>query len=194
MGNISHVTVNNCTFNDIEDSGLKIQQNEAGGMSDMVFTNLVMNNVPRPIFMTFCKQRACVDEPLDSLDELKYMKRFMFDNIIINNEELDKNSCFVFSGIPTNYIEDVSLSNVMFVTSGGGTKEDAKRKNIPEFDLISMKNHWPEYRCLGGALPAKGIYARYVRNLHVSNFKFVSKAYDARKLIVTHDVKGFMNN
>lgn len=188
-GDISQVTVSNCTFNDIKDSGLKIQQNEAGGMSDMVFSNLVMNNVPRPIFMTFCKQRACVDAPIDTLDELKYMKRFVFDNIVVDNANLDKNSCFLFSGIPTNSIEDVTLSNVLFVTAGGGTAADAQRKDIPEFDLNSMKHHWPEYTCLGGALPAKALYARHIRNLKVSNFKFQSRTPDARKLIVTKDVE-----
>ncbi|MFI3288677.1 MAG: glycosyl hydrolase family 28 protein [Rikenellaceae bacterium] len=190
MADISHVTVSNCTFNDIEDAGLKIQQNEAGGMSDMVFTNLVMNNVPRPIFMTFCKQRACVDADQEVLDELKYMKRFIFSNIIVNNEELDKNSAFIFSGIPGNCIEDVTLSNIEYLTAGGGTKEDASRVDIPEFDLNSMKHHWPEYRCLGGALPAKAIYARHIRNFKVSDFRFKSSTPDARKLYISEDVEG----
>ncbi len=189
MADISHVTVSNCTFNDILDAGLKIQQNEAGGMSDMVFTNLVMNNVPRPIFMTFCKQRACVDADQEVLDELKYMKRFIFSNIIVNNEELDKHSAFVFSGIPDNYIEDVTLSNIEYITAGGGTKEDAKRKEIPEFDLVSMKHHWPEYSCLDGALPAKAIYARHIKNLKVTDFRFKSRTEDVRKLYITDDVK-----
>ena len=188
-GDISQVAVSNCTFNDIKDAGLKIQQNEAGGMSDMVFTNLVMKNVPRPIFMTFCKQRACVDAPLNTLDELKYMKRFVFDNIIVDNANLDKHSCFVFSGIPKHSIEDVRLSNVLFITAGGGTTEDAQRKNIPEFDLNSMKHHWPEYSCLGGALPAKAIYARHIRNLNVSNFTFESRTPDARKLYIMKDTE-----
>ena len=68
MAEISSVAVSNCSFSDISDAGLKIQQNEGGCMSDMVFDDLVMNNVPRPIFMTFCKQRACVDAPQVKLD------------------------------------------------------------------------------------------------------------------------------
>ncbi len=184
MGDISQVTVSNCTFNDIKDSGLKIQQNEAGSLSDMTFTNLVMNNVPRPIFMTFCKQRACVDQPLDTLDELKYLSRMHFSNIIVNNEALDKNSCFVLSGIPTKSIEDISISNVHFRISGGGTAEDAARINIPEFDLNSMKHHWPEFRCLGGALPASAIYARYVNGLKVSNFVVDIVGEDHRECVV----------
>lgn len=188
-GDISQVTVSNCTFTDIEDAGLKIQQNEGGSMSDMVFSNLVMHNVPRPIFMTFCKQRACVDAPLDTLDELQYMKRFIFSNIVVNNDMRDKNSLFFFSGIPTNSIEDIYLNNIHFSTAGGGTKADAKRKNIPEFDLESMKNHWPEFTCLGGSLPSSAIYARHIDGLHISNFTVDFKNPEERPLIDTENVK-----
>lgn len=62
-GNIENVTVSNCIFKDIQDSGLKIQVCEGGIMQNMTFSNLVMTNVPRPIFMTFCQQRACCDAP-----------------------------------------------------------------------------------------------------------------------------------
>ncbi|MFI3269041.1 MAG: glycosyl hydrolase family 28 protein [Rikenellaceae bacterium] len=190
MGEISQVTVSNCTFNDIQDAGLKIQQNEGGSLSDMIFSNLVMNNVPRPVFMTFCKQRACVDAPQDTLDELKFLKRMKFSNIIVNNEGLDKMSGFVLSGIPEHHIEDITISDVHFRISGGGTAEDAARKNIPEFDLESMKHHWPEFKCLGGALPSSALFARYVKGLNVRNFKVDIVGTDARKLVYLKDVKG----
>jgi len=72
-GDIRNVAVSNCTFRNIQDSGLKIQQCEGGEMSNMVFSNLVMENVPRPIFMTFCQQRACVDTPEDVLEPMNSM-------------------------------------------------------------------------------------------------------------------------
>lgn len=188
MGDISEVTVSNCTFTDILDAGLKIQLNEGGSLSDMSFTNLVMTNVPRPIFVTFCKQRACVDAPLDTLDELKYLRRLNFSNIVVNNEGLDKMSGFVVSGIPGHRVEDISISNVHFRGAGGGTKEDAKRSPIPEFDLESMKHHWPEFKCLGGALPASALYLRHVDGIRVSNFVVDMKDRDMRPLHVCDDV------
>ncbi len=188
MGDISGVTVSNCTFNDILDSGLKIQLNEGGSLSDMTFTNLVMNNVPRPIFLTFCKQRACVDAPQDTLDDLKYMSRLNFSNIVVNNEMLDSKSGFIISGIPGHRIEDISISNVHFRCAGGGTKEEAEREDIPEFDLTSMRHHWPEFRCLGGAAPASALYVRHVDGIMVSNFKVDLVKPDARPLVVMDDV------
>ncbi len=190
MGEISQVTVSNCTFNDIKDAGLKIQQNEAGSLSDMLFTNLVMNNVPRPIFMTLCQQRACVDEPIDTLDEPKFLGRMKFSNIVVNNEALDTKSCFVLSGTPGRYIEDITIRDVHFRISGGGTAEDAQRQDIPEFDLTSMRHHWPEFRCLGGVLPSSALFARYVKGLTVSDFVVDIVGDDVRPSTYLKDVEG----
>ncbi|MDR3232412.1 MAG: right-handed parallel beta-helix repeat-containing protein, partial [Planctomycetaceae bacterium] len=71
-GNICSVTVTNCIFKNIGDSGLKIQMNEGAELKNMVFTNLIMESVPRPVFMTFCQQRAYVDAP-EELAPMKYM-------------------------------------------------------------------------------------------------------------------------
>ncbi|MFR9650595.1 MAG: glycosyl hydrolase family 28 protein [Rikenellaceae bacterium] len=186
-GEISSVTVTNCTFNDIDDSGLKIQQNEGGCMSDMVFSNLVMKNVPRPIFMTFCKQRACVDMPKEPLDELQYMKRFSFTNFIVNNEELDKNSVIMISGIPGYRIEDIYMNNIFFKVSGGGTKEDASRKDVPEFVAPAMKR-WPEFYVLDGAAPAYGLYLRHIDGIDISDVKIELSGDDARPMMKCDDV------
>ncbi|MGH8017634.1 MAG: glycosyl hydrolase family 28 protein, partial [Opitutaceae bacterium] len=47
-GDFENVTVTNCTFRDIRNSGLKIQMGEGAAMKNMVFTNLVMKNVLKP--------------------------------------------------------------------------------------------------------------------------------------------------
>ncbi len=186
-GTIGNVTVSNCTFQDIQDSGLKIQQNEGGKMENMVFSNLVMTNVPRPIFMTFCKMRACVDLPEGTREPLQSMGNFLFQNIVVDNSAIKETSTFVFTGIPEHYITNVARRDVLFIHGGGGTKEQAKRRNIPEYDDESMNRHWPEFKCLGGALPASGIFARHIKNFTVDNFQLQTKSPDARPLIVTSD-------
>lgn len=185
---ISNVAVSNCTFRDIKDSGLKIQQNEGGKMQNMVFSNLVMTNVPRPIFMTFCQQRACTDAP-EELAPLDYMGGFMFQNILVDNSMCDVNSAFIFSGITGHYIEDVALRDVTFIVGGGGTKEQAERKSsdIPEFTPEVLSGWWPEYKRLGGVLPTHGIFARHIRNLIIDNVRVKSVNPDLRPLIFTQD-------
>lgn len=186
-GNIEQVAVSNCTFNDIDDSGLKIQQCEGGEMRNLSFTNLVMENVPRPIFMTFSQQRVCVDVPEGTYEPLSRMHNMVFSNIVVDNRELDKNSCFFLTGYPGHDIENIILKDVQFTVSGGGTHEDAK-KQVKEYSLDVVKKHWPEFS-LVGTLPASGLFARHIDGLTVENFHLFVEGKDARKPYILQDVK-----
>ncbi|MGQ1783730.1 MULTISPECIES: glycoside hydrolase family 28 protein [unclassified Saccharicrinis] len=185
-GDFESVTVTNCTFKNIKDSGLKIQMNEGGSMKNMVFSNLVMKNVPRPIFMTFAQQKACVDAP-EEMYPMKEMKNFTFQNIIADNTELDKNSAFFLTGMPGKYIENVIIKDVQFFVSGGGTKEDAKKNDHNEYTLEVLEGWWPEFSRVG-TLPASGMFLRHMKNVHVDNFHLHITGEDARKPVVFKDV------
>lgn len=186
-GDFDRVCVTNCTFKNIKDSGLKIQMNEGGEMKNMSFTNLVMSNVPRPIFMTFCQQRAGVDTPME-MAPMKSMHNFIFSNIIVDNSELDKNSAFFITGLPGHDIGNIILKDIQFTVSGGGTKEDADKKEIKEYTLDVLKEWWPEFS-LVGTLPASGFYLRHVKGLTVDNVHIFTVAADARKPVIMSDVK-----
>lgn len=186
---ISNVAVTNCTFRDILDSGLKIQQNEGGMMHNMVFSNLVMRSVPRPVFMTFCQQRACCDAA-EELEPLKSMGGFMFQNIMVDNSMCDENSLFVFTGYNDYRIKDVMLRDVTFITGGGGTAEQAARRDVPEYTPEVLDGWWPEYARLGGVLPASGIFVRHVENMIIDNFLVKTMKEDARPLLYSQDTPG----
>ena len=186
-GDFESVAVSNCTFTDIQDSGLKIQLNEGGEMKNMVFTNLVMKNVPRPIFMTFCQQKACVDAP-EEMYPMKSMHNFIFSNIIADNSELDKNSAFFITGMPGNDIENITLRDIQFTISGGGTAEEANKEEIKEYTLDVLDGWWPEFH-LVGTLPASVLFARHIKGLIVDNFQINILSEDARPAIVLDDVK-----
>ncbi|MEL7589150.1 MAG: glycoside hydrolase family 28 protein [Prolixibacteraceae bacterium] len=192
-GNFESVTVTNCTFTDIQDSGLKIQLNEGGTMKNMVFSNLVMKNVPRPVFMTFCRQRAGVDSPEEMLP-MKSMQNFIFSNIIADNRDLDKNSAFFITGLPGHNIENVRFTNIQFFVSGGGSKEDAERENLNEYTPEVLKGWWPEFSLIG-TLPASGFYARHVDGLQIDNFQLFVSTTDERPPVVFDDVRhGVVSN
>ncbi|WP_435654044.1 glycoside hydrolase family 28 protein [Cellulophaga baltica] len=185
-GDFESVTVSNCTFHDIQDSGLKIQMNEGGEMKNMVFSNIIMKNVPRPIFMTFCQQRAGVDAP-ETMLPMKAMHSFSFNNMIIDNRELDKNTALFLTGMPDNYITDIQLNNIQMTVSGGGTQEDSDKKGIKEYTLETLDGWWPEFSKVG-TLPASGIYARHIDGLYVNNFQLITITEDKRKPVVFDDV------
>ncbi|WP_165748794.1 glycoside hydrolase family 28 protein [Cellulophaga sp. Z1A5H] len=185
-GDFESVTVSNCTFHDIQDSGLKIQMNEGGEMKNMIFSNIVMKNVPRPIFMTFCQQRAGVETP-ETMFPMKAMHSFSFNNMIIDNRELDKNSVIFFTGMPEHYISNIQLNNIQMTVSGGGTFADATKKEINEYTLETLNGWWPEFSKVG-TLPASGVYARHIDGLYINNFQLITITDDKRKSIVFDDV------
>lgn len=187
-GNIEFVTVSNCIFRDIQDSGLKIQQCEGGEMRNMTFNNLVMENVPRPVFMTFCQQRACVDTPEGSFEPLKRMHNMLFSNIVVDNSRGDKDSAFFLTGMPDHLIEDICIKDVQFIVAGGGTQADADKQDIKEFTLKVLKGHWPEFY-LTGTLPAYGVYARHMDGLTLENISIQTVNPDARVPVFLNDVK-----
>lgn len=188
MGDIAYVTISNCVMHDILDSGLKIQQCEEGRMHHMSFSNIIMRNVPRPIFMTFCPQRACVDHA-GTIPELDKMDHFSFDQIMVDNSMIDQHACIILSGMPEHKIQEVSLNNIQMTVGGKGTKEHAKKKDVPEFTLDVIKKHWPEYYCLKGPLPAYGLFARHIEGLHLNNVKITPVHKDARKERILWDIK-----
>ncbi|MCC5930588.1 MAG: right-handed parallel beta-helix repeat-containing protein [Cyclobacteriaceae bacterium] len=185
-GDFSRVSISNCTFRDIRDAGLKIQMNEGGAMKNMIFSNLVMENVPRPVFMTFCQQRACVDAPME-LAPMNAMHDFIFQSMLVDNAALDINSAFFLTGLPGHYIENVIIRDVQFVVSGGGTKQDAK-KDVKEFTPELLGNWWPEFH-LTGTLPAHGIFLRHMKNVTIDNFQIRTIEKDERPAIIADDVK-----
>ncbi|AWW29556.1 glycoside hydrolase family 28 protein [Echinicola strongylocentroti] len=188
-GDFESVTVSNCTFRNIQDAGLKIQMNEGGTMKNMVFNNLVMKNVPRPVFMTFAQQKACVDA-LEEMYPMEAMKGFSFDHLTIDNAEMDKNTCFFITGMPGHPIEDISFSNIHFVHPGGGNEEDANRVDLPEYTLEVLDGWWPEFR-LVGTLPASAFYLRHVTGLRLAGINLQVKSPEQRPAVVLEDVRHY---
>jgi hypothetical protein len=87
----------------------------------------------------------------------------------------EKHSCIVFNCVGGATMENVTLSDINISYGGGGTAEDAARRDIPEFA--------GEYFMLG-AMPAYGLYARGVRGLTVQNVRFQLRSSDLRPAII----------
>ena len=184
LGNLQDVTVSNCIFHDIRDAGLKIQMCEGGTMKNMQFSNIVMRNVPRPVFMTFNHWRMGVDSPKE-LPLMKALSDMQFSHIRVDNSELTNTPTgIVLSGVPGHSIENISFDDISLTSSGGGTAEQAAIRNLPEF-----VDRRPEFGVLGKTVPFVGFYARHVRGLTLSNVRFDAIKTDVRAAIVCENVE-----
>ncbi len=187
-GDFENITVTNCTFRDIRDSGLKIQMGEGASMRNMVFTNLVMKNVLKPVFMTLSQHRAAVDAPSE-LAPVGTMRGFIFSQIVVETETGGPDAAFILTGLPGHPIEDVTFSDIRATFAGGGTDAHAATRPA-ELTPENLAGRWPEYSRFNGAVPAHGLYARHVSGLALRNAAFATLAPDARPAIVFDAVRG----
>ena len=91
-------------------------------------------------------------------------------------------SCMNITGLPGHPVEGVTFSNVHVTYAGGGTAEEAARRDVPE-----MKDHYPEYHMFG-TLPAYGLYVRHAQGLTLDNVTFDLDQPDLRPALVCDDV------
>jgi polygalacturonase len=87
----------------------------------------------------------------------------------------ETHSCIVFNCVGGATMENVTLNDINITFGGGGTAEDAARRDIPELA--------GEYFMLG-AMPAYGLYARGVRGLSVQNVRFQTATPDLRPAVI----------
>ena len=176
-GEISRVTVSNCTFTDMDCSALKIQSTEGGTFKDMIFSNLVMKNVPRPAFITLNRFR--LSEGFLETCQTGYIHSMIFQNILATCDKdypCDSNYGIVVLGDTHRDIENLLFKDIYLSLPGG---ETAPAIPFPEID-----NTRPEYWAFDGLLPAAAITLNHVENIRFENVNVSLASPDERPAVV----------
>ena len=90
--------------------------------------------------------------------------------------------CSILSGIPTNPLEDIKLSNI-FVETVGGATADAAQLVPPE-----KEDAYPE-PSMFGQMPSSGFFLRHIRNLEMSHVEIANATPDARPAFSLYGVE-----
>ena len=201
-GGIRNVAVSNCVIYDTFGCGIKLQVSGNCTMENMSFTNLVMNNVSSPVSLRFgnCHYNG---EKRDESHPWGGMRNISFSHIrasVPDEARLKRDNpdaypgeerqCISVCGIPDHPVENVSFSDIQVTFPGGGTKDEAAKRDMPE-----LADQYPEY-FMWGVLPAYGLYARHVRGLSLDNVRFDLASTDLRPAVILDDaadidVRGF---
>ncbi len=206
-GGIRNVAVSNCVIRDTYGCGVKLQISGNATMENMVFSNLVMENVSAPISLRFGNHHYN-GETRDPAFPFGTMRNILFDNIrarVLDEAALRKaipafyaaypwkpppkpcpgeeRQCISICGIPGHPVEGVTLRGIHVTCPGGGTKDDAARRDLPE-----LEDQYPEY-FMWGVLPAYGLYARHVRGLSLESVRFDLARPDLRPAVVCDDAE-----
>lgn len=176
-GGFKNITVSNCVFDGCR--GLAIESVDGAVVEDVTCSNLTMRDaIEAPIFMRLgARMRGPRGIPVGT------MRRVIVSNVSCRSAADSPRMGAILAGIPGHPIEDVKISDVIMVHSGGGTKSDAQRA-VPEGE-----NKYPEPNMFG-TTPAHGFFIRHVRRLEMEGIKIEHTSEDARPVFVLDDVEG----
>jgi hypothetical protein len=202
-GDFRNIVVSNCAIHDTFGCGIKLQMVEGAEMRDLVFSNIVMTNVTGPISLRLGNWvTGSIPRPENAQRPIGTLKNVLFSNIRAQvaerpcvdmhqtnhyppnpSEPGESRSCISITGQPDRPVENIVFCDVSVTFPGGGTAEEAARKNIPD-----LKDTYPEYYMFG-VLPAYGLYAHHVKGLTLNNVRFELASPDKRPATVYDDVK-----
>jgi polygalacturonase len=153
------------------EAGIALEVVDGGMMEQINISNITMDGIQTPLLMRLGSR----NNPTGSL------KNVVISNILATTHGQIPS---ILCGIPGFYIENVVIRDMMVNCMGGGTKEDASHRDIPE-----KEKAYPGSRILGNTLPAYGMYVRHVKNITLDNIQFNLNRPDYRPAILFDDAQ-----
>jgi hypothetical protein len=197
------LAVSNCVIRDTGLNGIKLQMAHGTVMRDMVFSNIVMDNVTGPISVRCAGWQPDYRMPWAMIDDSRWahgrLEGILFANIRARvpaagmrgtphhqpwHEQATARSCISITGTPQTRPRDIAFSSVDITFAGGGTHQEGERRDVPE-----LERDYPEMYIFG-VLPAYGLYARHVDGLRLSDVRLRLQSPDLGPAVVCDDVEG----
>jgi len=193
-GSAENITISNCLLYQVFGCPIKFQVNTGSRHENISFSNLVLQDVTGPIHLSVGPRppRNSAAMPARTGDSTPAVVRnISFSNIhgtvTTSPEQLPEasvssgyrpgegHSCITLNCVGGAVLENISFDNVHLTFGGGGTAEEAARRDLPEIA--------GEYFMLG-PMPAYGLYARNVQGLTIANVRFQVSTPDLRPALI----------
>jgi Glycosyl hydrolases family 28 len=195
-GDFENISVSNCIFYDCNLGGIKLGVFEGATIRNCVFDNLVMDQVTAPIsiFIATWPDIGSTDPnppmmPPGKIHDLQFRGIRAVTRPGPPSNHPDSNSSLFFQGHPLSSIENILLRDVNITFSGGGTLEQANRREIVDMDKIDYRKdgYWTDHKTTWGVPPAYGLYSRHLKGLELQNVTFQLANPDRRSAIFCLD-------
>jgi polygalacturonase len=175
-GGFKNITISNCVFDGCR--GLAIESVDGAVIEDVSVTNITMREAfEAPIFIRLgARMRGPAGVPVGTI------RRVILSNISCMSATASPRISSILAGIPGHPIEDVKISDMMFVHAGGGTSADAQQ-SLPE-----KEKNYPEPNMFG-VTPSHGFFSRHAKGLEVHAIKIEHTSADARPAFVLEDAE-----
>ncbi len=179
-GGFRNIAISNCTFN--YSYGIALEEVDGGIMENITINNISLTNVSLyPIYITLGERNRDPDTT-----QVPVGRNIIISNIVATM--VDSLSGIHITGTPKHYLENIKISNVLFINNGGGAKE-LKNINFPE-----LGKGYPELYLINSATPSYGVYARHVKNLELNDIRVQYNKEDKRPAIACIDIDGLEIN
>jgi hypothetical protein len=197
-GHAGNIAVSNCVLHEVYGCPIKFQGDPGSQFENISFSDLVLDDVTGPISISIGKgRRRQSDAPLPDVLPPVVVRNISFSNIHgnvtahapaqlsegtlgVGSRPGEIRSAIVLNAIDDAVLENISFSNVHLTFGGGGTQEDAARRDIPKV--------FGEYFELG-PIPAYGLYARNARGLTFNDVRFEVSSPDLRPAVIFDHVE-----
>jgi hypothetical protein len=200
-GESENITVSNCLLYKVYGCPIKFQGNDGSRFENISFSNIILQEVTGPIHLGVGPRPQQTINPGLQPEVREPRPPAVARNISFSNISgtvtdrggqlpesslgLDTlrpgegHSAITFNCTGNATMENISLSNIHLTFAGGGTAEEAARRDLPHIA--------GEYFMLG-SIPAYGLYARNVHGLTASNLRFQTATADLRPAVILDHV------
>ncbi|HEY8994712.1 MAG TPA: glycosyl hydrolase family 28 protein [Lacunisphaera sp.] len=193
-GDPENITVTNCLIYDTFGCPVKMRFGRTSHAQNLLFSNLVLQNVTGPISIGFDGRRRSRDDNASALPPLGYVRNIAFHGlratVVAEGKQFpdmlweqvyrpgEGHTCIVLNGVGGGTLENISLTDVHATFEGGGTAAEA-RAEVPE-----VAGEYFEI----GTPPAYGVYARNVRGLTLHSLRLETTRPDLRPAVILDQV------
>ncbi|MDQ2841303.1 MAG: glycoside hydrolase family 28 protein [Acidobacteriota bacterium] len=167
--------------------GIALESSDGAFLEDIAITGNTMRDIfDAPLFLRLNSRNR---GPSGSM-RLGTLRRILISNIVSSNSDSATSS--IFSGIASNMIEDVKLSNCFFGHRGLPTTigRGARSRPMPDWRTIQVpeqESGYPELSSFGPT-PSNGFFIRHLKNLEMSHVEVAPSTNDPRPAIWLEDV------
>jgi len=201
-GDAQNIVVSNCLIYETYGCPVKISSGKAR-IENLSFSNIAMRNVTGPIGIAFTgvNNNNNSGNNNNEPDSTSFVRNISFNGIRatvvekpVNHPDIpfdvkvfdgEINSCITLNGVGKAFLENISFTDVHITYAGGGTKEQAAKRDIPQ----TAAEYFGVWGTAPFGPPAYGLYARNVKNLTLHNVRFDYENTDARPAVVFDNVQ-----
>ena len=198
------IAISNCLIYQVYGCPIKFHGVPGSRFENISFSNLILDDVTGPIHISIGprtpRSPGRGPTPVDALaaesNEPAVVRNISFSNIngtvTTNPQQLpgfpfesgyrpgERMSCITLNCVGGAILEKVSFENIHLTFGGGGSAEDAARRDLPEIA--------GEYFMLG-PMPAYGFYARNSSAITLTNIRFEVASAELRPAVILDHVQ-----